>query len=108
LLTAARYHDEAERQLGDMPAPAKERFPALAAAYAKAELQVLTEMGHVWNLSRKESDILALCDKLDAWLWATKHGARGLEYDAMLDGVYRIANRIGPDAVAWLGDKQCP
>jgi len=44
-LRAAMHHDEAERVLGDMPGPAKEAFPALAAAYAKAELSVLTEMG---------------------------------------------------------------
>jgi len=42
LLRAALHHDEAERVLGDMPGPAKGAFPALAAAYAKAELSVLT------------------------------------------------------------------
>jgi hypothetical protein len=70
LLRAALYHDAAEAVLGDMPSPAKERFPALAAAYEKAELAVLIEMGHTWNITRMESDILHLCDRLDAYLWA--------------------------------------
>jgi 5'-deoxynucleotidase YfbR-like HD superfamily hydrolase len=72
LLRAAMHHDEAERVLGDMPGPAKEAFPALAAAYAKAELSVLTEMGKTWNLTRTEHDILTLCDKLDAYEWAVR------------------------------------
>jgi 5'-deoxynucleotidase YfbR-like HD superfamily hydrolase len=46
---AALRHDEAERVLGDMPGPAKYRFPALADAYAEAEQQVLTEMGYDWT-----------------------------------------------------------
>ena len=38
LLFAARRHDEAEKIIGDMPGPAKARFPALAAAYEKIVL----------------------------------------------------------------------
>lgn len=73
LLKAARYHDEAERSLGDTPAPAKARFPELAAAYAKAEAKVLAEMGFTWTLTNYEAAVLDLCDKLDAYLWAAAH-----------------------------------
>lgn len=73
LLHAARHHDEAERILGDMPAPAKARFPELAAEYAKAEAEVLAEMGLSWTLTPLERAILDLCDKLDAYLWAAAH-----------------------------------
>ena len=98
---ASRFHDEAETVLGDMPGPAKERFPALAAAYAKAELQVLTEMGLTWNLTRQEADILQLADKADAWLIAARVGAADdpewLEAFAKLQ---RMADKLG--ARAWL------
>lgn len=108
LLRAALHHDEAEAVLGDMPGPAKERFPALAAAYAKAELQVLTEMGLTWNLTRKDADMLDLCDKLDAYTWACKHGASGDEWDVARAKLIRRAHAIGPQATAWLEDHLTP
>jgi hypothetical protein len=103
LRLAASHHDEPERILGDMPGPAKERFPALAAAYAKAELQVLTEMGLNWSLSRHEAAILDLCDKLDAMLWAVPIQGWTAEWmDA--ETTLRIkAERIG--AGQWLHEK---
>lgn len=77
LLHAARHHDEAERVLGDMPGPAKARFPALAAAYEEAEREVLADMGLSWSLTTQEADILHLADKLEAELWARRHGVTG-------------------------------
>jgi len=77
LFFAARTHDEAEKVLGDMPGPAKERFPALAAAYAEAEKTVMAEMGFRWSLTDQEAAILHLADKLDGELWARKHGVTG-------------------------------
>lgn len=97
---AALHHDEAERILGDMPGPAKGRFPALSAAYAKAELQVLTEMGLAWNLTRLEADMLNLCDKLDAWEWARDHGVTGPEWDVARAKLRVMARKIG--AENWL------
>jgi hypothetical protein len=99
---ASRFHDEAEKVLGDMPGPAKERFPALAAAYAKAELQVLTEMGLTWNLTRQEADILQLADKADAWLIACRVGAADdPEWLEALAKLERMAEKLGTD---WLRD----
>jgi len=77
LMNAAINHDEAEKVLGDMPGPAKERFPALAAAYAEAEKIVMYEMGLQWSLTDQEAAILHLADKLDGELWARKHGVTG-------------------------------
>lgn len=102
LLHAARHHDEAEKVLGDMPGPAKERFPALAEQYAVAEAQVLREMGYDWRLTEREADILCLCDRLDAWQWATGLGVTGPEWGAARDKLRRRAHAIGPDAVVWL------
>jgi 5'-deoxynucleotidase YfbR-like HD superfamily hydrolase len=99
ILRAARYHDEAERVMGDLPAPAKARFPALAAAYAKAELEVLIEMGHTWSLSRLEADILRLCDVLERYLYAA---ARGVDHPDDMAECQALAKRIGTCAVAWL------
>ena len=82
LMHAALHHDEAERVLGDMPAPAKARFPMLAEQYEIAERQILAEMDLSWTLTPKESQMLHLCDKLDAYTWARKHGAHGPEWDA--------------------------
>jgi len=81
LLLAARYHDEAERVLGDMPAPAKARFPDLADAYAIAEREVLRGMGLDWTLTAKEEQMLHLCDKLDAHMFAVSRGVTGQERD---------------------------
>jgi len=71
---AALHHDEAEKVIGDMPGPAKDRFPVLVAEYAAAEKIVLAEMGLHWDLTNFETAILHLADKLDAVLWARKFG----------------------------------
>jgi hypothetical protein len=103
LPVAALMHDEAERVLGDMPGPAKYNYPALAAAYAEAEQQVLTEMGYDWSLTDKEQDMLTLCDKLDAWLWARDHGVTGGEWDKALVQLNWIA--AGINATKWLDEQ---
>lgn len=103
LVAAALRHDEAERVLGDMPSPAKDRFPALAAAYAKAEKQVLTEMGYNWTLTDQEQDMLTLCDKLDALNWARKHGVTGGEWDCALAKLRIMAHKL--DCTKWLDEQ---
>ena len=102
LLRAAMHHDAAEAVLGDMPAPAKARFPALAAAYARAELQVLTEMGLTWSLTRQEDAMLKLCDRLDAVEWALGLGEKGDEWDMAIIDLKKTAHNLGADAAAWL------
>lgn len=106
LIYAAKNHDEAERVLGDMPGPVKARFPALAAAFAKVELQVLTEMGLTWTLTRTEDAMLRLCDRLDAYLWAQRCGVTGGEWDAARREIDQMARGLGPAAMAWV-EEQC-
>ena len=96
LLRAALHHDEAERVLGDMPGPVKEAFPALTAAYAKAELSVLTDMGYTWTLTWQEAAILHLCDKLDAYEWAVRCDAADTdEWRDALDNRREEARALG-------------
>ena len=92
LLHAARHHDEAETVLGDIPGPAKARFPALAAAYEEAEREVLADMGLSWSLTPQEAHILHLADKLEAELWARRHGVTGT-HDC--DKLQALADRLG-------------
>lgn len=89
---AARHHDEAEKIIGDIPGPAKNRFPALLAAYEAAEREVLADMGLSWSLTQQEADILHLADKLDAELWARRHGVTG-SHDC--DELQALADRLG-------------
>lgn len=103
LIYAAQHHDEAERVLGDMPGPVKKQFPALAAAYAEAESQVLTDMGLTWNLTITEDGMLRLCDRLDAYLWAKRCGVSGPEWSkakGMIDGMAYILGQAAQDWVA--------
>ena len=94
LLHAALHHDEAERVIGDMPSPAKARFPALALEYEAAEAVILSEMGLTWTLTDKEQTMLRICDKLDAYTWSRKHGATGPEWDDLLVALLLRSLRI--------------
>lgn len=108
LKRAAENHDEAERDIGDISGPAKRRWPALAAAYAKAELEVLTARGLTWNLTRRESDILRLCDLLDAWEWMQRKApdlANTPSFLCDVSDMRAIAKRLGLPAQAWLEDR---
>jgi 5'-deoxynucleotidase YfbR-like HD superfamily hydrolase len=102
LLHAALNHDAAEAVIGDMPAPAKARFPALALEYALAEKAVLAEMGLYWTLTNYEAEMLHLCDKLDAFIWARNHGVTGGKWDAAEVALWKLAHGIGPDCSEWL------
>ena len=102
---AALQHDEAERVLGDMPGPAKARFPQLAAVYARAESEVLREMGiKPFRLTDDEWAILKLCDKLDAILWAKAHGVCGGEWLAETLRLRAKAAELALDALAWVDE----
>lgn len=104
LLQAALYHDEAERVLGDMPRPAKDRFYALARAYADAEAEVMAEMnlpGYPWELTEREEQILRLADCADAWRWAWQHGARGEEWQDAAAECHGLAWSMGKKVGVW-------
>ena len=73
LLRWVIQHDAAEAVLGDLPAPVRRGFPALARAYAEAEREVNAAAG-----IRPPSDPVTLqradlCDVLDRVLWVRRH-----------------------------------
>jgi len=99
---ASRFHDEAERVLGDTPGPAKARFWYIRFAHAIAERAVLRERGLRWTLTRQERRILALADKADAWLIACRAGsANKPEWVEAFAKLERMADKLGTD---WLRD----
>jgi len=92
---ASANHDEAERILGDMPSPAKARFPALEAAYETAERQVLADMGLTWTITAKEQQMLHLCDRLDAYMFAMSRGVTGQEWDEARTMLHVMSDKFG-------------
>ena len=100
LIRAALYHDEPERALGDIPGPAKERFPEIAAAFAKAEATVMAEMGIApFQLSPDERATLHLADKADAWRTAVEAGqGETEEWRAFRRNLFRLSWEAGHGA----------
>lgn len=75
LLRAAITHDLGEALVGDLPGPVKRHHPAISAAAAQIERAALVKMGFAPpdDLDERERLLLALCDGLDAYLWAVTH-----------------------------------
>ena len=106
---AALHHDEAERVVGDIPGPAKVRFPDLAFAYAQAERVAMAEMGiEPFDLKPTEKRILAICDGLDAVQWAMKCGADGPLFDADRAAMRKQAMALGAEAMEWVERQLAP
>jgi hypothetical protein len=103
LVHIVRVHDEAERIVGDMPYPAKLRFPALRAAYEAAEAEVMAEMGHPVPETPKERAWLKLVDRLDAQVWMLRHAPELARDDEWRDSgwvIHAMAEKLGvADAV---------
>jgi len=71
---AAIMHDMGEAAVGDVPNPVKNRNPDLKAALDRIEDEAMVAMGlPEVDLDERERDMLRLCDKLDAILWARHH-----------------------------------
>lgn len=73
LIEAVRYHDEAERWLGDMPYMAKHNFPELADAIRVAEYDVMKKHNIPQPDSTFEKSMLKIVDRLDAYIWMLMH-----------------------------------
>jgi hypothetical protein len=81
LIQAALHHDDPEKWLGDMPFTAKRDFPELAAAYARAESEVIAREGIPQPANEWEARVVKFVDRLDAFHWAS-----GVAPSVMWDG----------------------
>ena len=85
---AAIMHDMGEASVGDVPNPVKNRNPDLKLILDRIEGEAMAALSlPEVSLSVVEKDMLRLCDKLDAYLWAHHHqpaimGFRGWPEDA--------------------------
>lgn len=67
------HHDEPEKWLGDMPYPAKAAFPALARAYARAEVEIVDRHRIPWPKTHHDKMRIKLVDRIDAYRWMLTH-----------------------------------
>lgn len=71
---AAIMHDMGEAAVGDVPNPVKNRNPDLKLALDRIEAEAMSDLGlPSVALDERERDMLRLCDKLDALMWARHH-----------------------------------
>lgn len=59
------YHDAAEQELGDIPAPAKWRYPEMYKLYEKAEREQLEALAVKQDLNAEESQMVRIVDMLE-------------------------------------------
>lgn len=81
LIIAALIHDDGEHGIGDIAQPAKvmlRQFEPVAMARLDAcEEDALAEIWDAFpDLTAMETQWLRFADRLDAYIWAAKHGAR--------------------------------
>lgn len=70
LIRAALWHDVGEIVYGDVPYSAKSGNPELAALLSEAESQAAFKItGYYNNLSESDNLWLAMCDRLEAYLY---------------------------------------
>ena len=73
LIYAVLHHDVGESMVGDLPFTTAQTWPALCAAHAEAEVDVLATMGVAFTLTAKDKDWLEFVDRLDSYLWVKVH-----------------------------------
>ena len=117
LIAAVLHHDDIEAVLGDMPFPAKYRFPALAAAYAEAERELIEAHNIPQPANEIEREWLKLVDRYDAYLWAEAFGPDDMtdqpEWRECMEDIVIRATALGAHRslldgwAAWLCEVGC-
>lgn len=83
----AQLHDSAELILGDLPAPAKWRFPELSAAFKKAEAEIEVDMFRgLPQITDDQMAWLKALDLIELAMWAL---------DQMSLGNYNVMELLG-------------
>ncbi len=92
-------HDLGEYKVGDFPAPFKWENPDLAKTISKIEKEVVKSMGiPTFTLTPKETNLIKLCDMLDAWLWCKLHRPNLIsrkDWKEMSKAMHNIAAELG-------------
>jgi 5'-deoxynucleotidase YfbR-like HD superfamily hydrolase len=96
-LCEALTHDLGEHAVGDMSYLVKKESPELAALCAHFEMRARRTLGALCEVSKSDKERIALCDRLDAYLWAHHHRPDLMarpEWHAMLDAIFDAADRL--------------
>jgi 5'-deoxynucleotidase YfbR-like HD superfamily hydrolase len=95
LLKAALTHDLHEQSTGDIPSPAKWRYPELAAAMAIAEERWEIATGLRAQLTAHEVEVLKFCDYLELLIWAIEECRLGNEYAQLaVTNMEKVLNKM--------------
>lgn len=104
LIDYCQRHDDSERLFGDWPASIC-GLPEVKAIKTKLEAMFWDGQPRpLPDLSPREADIFALCDKLESVQWAMKCGA-DLDAHGFPDDFVKLRRRahaLGPEAMEWL------
>jgi len=93
LMWAVSYHDQAEVILGDMPFTAKRDWPALAAAYERADAEINDKYGVPQPANDYDRDVIKFVDRLDAYMMVAKHDPALLTLDDWQDAKKDLQTR---------------
>lgn len=74
------YHDVAEAELGDLPAPTKWKYAALAKEYSKAEKEYETLLGVHSKLNDQDAQRCKMADMLELILHCARQLVMGNDY----------------------------
>lgn len=111
LLYEALHHDDGEGGVGDMPGPAKRKYPYAADRVRLAENIERAEMKvHELALTGTEKELLRICDELDAFTWAATMAPPWVvmadDWQEMkrklITRSYKLSEEIGDKVSGWL------
>jgi len=98
LIWACQFHDSAEHEVGDVPAPTKRKLgPAFTKMWNDAEDAELERVGLKFDLTPRDYDILKACDVMDGVFSCLEELERGNKLTATVP--FRNFYRYGRELV---------
>lgn len=102
---AAILHDMGEALTGDVPAEVKEAHPVLKAEMDRIEALAIEHLGlPPVDLDDREREMLRLCDRLDALLWAHHHRPELMsryDWQQAISDIEKLMWRLGVESSVW-------
>lgn len=101
-LIHAITHDQGEMAAGDWSRLLKKGMPLEVYEHHKAaeDEEIAAQFGSIPNLTVRETDLLRLCDWLDAWLWMmrnARHLYARVDWQVQKADTLALADRLGLD-----------